>query len=116
MKIGQSEVEIEWTPDCSGKQDFDGNVLTVSTRYWPRGGSSYVIKVEGGKVVSETDRTDPVRQARIPPSAHSTILFGNSELADQRFEAETEEEIKQQVEEWVRARLQLYYDLIITAY
>ena len=24
-----------WTDDCQGKKDYDGNMVSISTRYWP---------------------------------------------------------------------------------
>jgi len=30
--------EFKWTNDCQGKKDFDGPIVTLSSRYWPSGG------------------------------------------------------------------------------
>ena len=35
------KVSARWTNDCSGKKDFDGRIVDLSTRYWPRGGGFY---------------------------------------------------------------------------
>lgn len=98
-------VPATWTDDCQGKKDFDGSLVTLSTRYWPRGGSALVF--QGATFVS--DGTDPERQRTIPPSAHATIYLGSTangfyddavKLADAEFSGETEAEVKRLVEEW----------------
>ena len=30
------KLEIKWTDDCQGKKDYDGDIVAVSTRYWPK--------------------------------------------------------------------------------
>lgn len=32
------KIDAKWTPDCQGKKDYDGQILSISTRYWPSGG------------------------------------------------------------------------------
>lgn len=92
-------LEIEWTDDCCGKKDYDGNIVSVSSRYWPRGGSHLVVsRINGGLLMS--DGADPARQ-EICPSATSSIYLGKHEIARKDFEGETEEEVKRKVETWV---------------
>lgn len=31
-------INARWTDDCQGKKDFDGTIIDISSRYWPRGG------------------------------------------------------------------------------
>ena len=65
---------LTWTQDCMGKQDYDGPIVHVSTRYWP-------------------DYT-----------AHSAILIGETEIFKKDFIGSSEVECKVQVEAWVRER------------
>lgn len=95
-------VPAEWTPDCQGKQDFDGQLVTLSTRYWPRGGGVAVFsRAEGWQ--------DNDARPNIRPSAHATIYLGSTRnehyddavrLCDVRVDAETEAEVKARVEAW----------------
>jgi hypothetical protein len=98
------QIPAQWTDDCQGKKDFDGHLVSISSRYWPRGGSAVIF--QGSTFVS--DGSDPARQKRIPPSAKSSIVIrvgpeqyeDTIDLIDAEFTAETEEEVKQQVEAW----------------
>lgn len=99
-----------WTPDCQGKQDFDGPIISVSTRYWPGPGG-------GGPMVVETrpGRTPKITEGTYgdSPSATSAIILrlGPKEEHDgggdymiwreQDFRAPTEAEVKALVEDWV---------------
>lgn len=102
--VEKMELNIEWTNDCSGKKDYDGPILRVSTRYWPRGGGYFTLNSNVG--VLQGNETRP----EIKPSARSSILLSDDlEIAEQKFEGETEEEVKTQVEKWV----QLQYERIL---
>ena len=79
-----------WTSDCNGKQDYDGRMLSISTRYWPAWKSSdrrpsahAAIHVNHGRPDPDDDWGD------------YTVLF------DQEFSAATESEVKVLVEAWV---------------
>src|SRR4051794_15112599 len=88
--------ELKWTPDCQGKWDYDGALIRVSTRYWPRGGGFSIY--DGGEF-----RTNENQEIR--PSANSTIYLGEDEvLVEQDFEGDTEAEVKCAVEVWVAAQ------------
>jgi len=99
-------VPAKWTPDCQGKWDFDGSLVTLSTRYWPRGGGFHVMGPQtGGDFVPSSDIMPDVK-----PSAHATIYLGDVadeyyddkvKLAEIEVEADTEAEVKARVEEWV---------------
>lgn len=105
--------DIAWTDDCQGKKDFDGDILSLSTRYWPRGGGFHAsFIVPGQPVVWEGNEARP----EIKPSAHSSILLLGKELVSKEFEAETEAEVKQQVEDWARAQIEPLRDLIKERY
>lgn len=96
--------DLQWTPDCQGKWDYDGGIISVETRYWPRGGSMTIY--QAGQFVS--DQHSPERQ-HIRPSAKSTIYFNgywDTPLTTKEFEAETEEEVKESVRNWVEHEAQ----------
>lgn len=98
---------IKWTNDCQGKKDYDGTLIRVSTRYWPRGGGFSLLDSSTGKFQENNERPE------IKPSAHSSILReDDSVLFEESFEAETEEEVKSLVEKWVEYRYsQILYSL-----
>ncbi len=85
--------------DCQGKKDFDGWLVSISTRYWPGYGSR--------------------------PSAHSSInlLFGDADddgynadyfmLTEKTFEGDTEADVKRQVEVWVHDRANDVKDALV---
>jgi hypothetical protein len=91
----------EWTDDCGGKKDYDGHLISISTRYWP-----------------------PAKDPNGMASARSSILLrhgrpdegGETEyivLKEQEFQEHTEESVKAAVEIWVRAQMQqIIYTLI----
>lgn len=71
-----------WTLDCQGKQDWDGVLVELSTRYWP---SNYQ---SNGKV-----------------STNCSILLAGEPLVSKEFEADTESQVKAITEAWGRGRL-----------
>lgn len=88
-----------WTPDCGGKQDYDGEIISVSTRYWPASKSS--------------DNR---------PSAHAAIHLNTGPVTvhwpgprydggnyrvwrEHHFTASTETRVKEMVEAWVTTQL-----------
>ena len=96
------KLAAEWKPDCQGKQDFDGEILVLSTRYWPRGGGYMLLRNDGNGVRFEENAA----RSHMPPSAHSSLLLRDADnddgvtLVEAEFEAETEAEVKAQVEAW----------------
>lgn len=100
----------EWTDDCNGKKDYDGPIVEVSTRYWPRGGSFMLFDKSQPELGMQGSETRP----DIKPSARSSILLRHGEinsvmLATKSFEAETEDEVLAQVENWVQEQ----YDVLV---
>lgn len=99
-----------WTPDCQGKQDFDGPIISVSTRYYPGpgGGGFMQMDISNGSSVTTTQPYGP------QPTAHAAIHLrvgpreehdggGNYLIWKQKeFAAETEAGVKAQVEAWTR--------------
>lgn len=69
-----------WTNDVAGKADYDGNILSISTRYW-------------------RDHT-----------AHSSLILrhGHTEsisLADRYFSGESQADVMRQVEAWAQEQM-----------
>lgn len=97
-----NKIPATWTNDCNGKKDFDGALVTLSTRYWPRGGGFLSYDTNTGIWKDNEDRPE------IRPSAHATIYLGSAtefcdsaiKLADQSFKGDTEEQVKAAVEQW----------------
>lgn len=98
------KLTAEWTDDCQGKKDYDGNILSISTRYWPANGGFHIF-----------DRDHPelgFRPNEImgKPSAKSSLVINYGEedyftLAKAEFEADTEEAVKAAVEEWAQGQM-----------
>lgn len=98
-----------WTPDCQGKWDYDGRLISISTRYWPRGGGFHVYIPGDGRGLHPSSEDHP----EIKPSATASIHVHCGEpdenghnspyavLAEHEFEADTEQEVKAAVEVWV---------------
>jgi hypothetical protein len=73
----------EWKNDCQGKKDFDGPILSVSTRYWPGPG--------------RPSATTSIYLNIGPPGADVDDIIWRQ----RDFEADTEAEVKAAVESWV---------------
>ena len=93
-----AEYHPEWKPDCQGKWDYDCDLVSLSCRYWPRGGGFHVLyngKFEGNEARPE-----------INPSATASICIGDlangpyETLAQAYFDGATEQMVKAKVEEW----------------
>jgi len=90
--------EILWTNDCGGKKNYDGPLVSVSSRFWPQGGGFLIFN--NGQF--EDNETRP----HIKPSANSTIYIGEKEVVSMDFEAETEKEVMDSVESWVQEQFE----------
>ncbi len=111
-----------WTPDCQGKWDYDGRLVSISTRYWPRGGGFHISDGKGDF------RPSVEAHPEVRPSATAAIDINCGEpdenghnsdyahLAEQEFEADTEEEVKAQVEAWVEDQYQRIVKCLLTEY
>jgi len=120
METRDYRTPAEWTDDCQGKKDFDGGLVELSSRYWPRGGSHIVRNPDG----SMTDGSHPSRQ-EIRPSAISSVLLhfrgpdGETDvlrLAAESFEADTEAEVRAAVEEWAQAQMTKIVTVLVAAF
>lgn len=99
-----------WTNDCQGKQDYDGRLISISTRYYPGPGGGGFLVFGDGQPMREVPYGDK-------PSAQASILLnhGPSEegdgggnymvLASEEFSGETEAEVKAKVESWVALKM-----------
>lgn len=81
------KLNAEWTDDCQGKKDYDGDILAISTRYWPGN-----------------------RQANGFVSAKSSLIIRHGKddyaiLTSKEFEAGTFEELAPQVELWAQEQM-----------
>jgi hypothetical protein len=95
-----------WTDDCQGKKDFDGEVVSISTRYWP-GYHTMFDTAEPEKGFQQVRTGGPhaiaslvIRHEPIEGEEYSEWLT----LAEADFAGETEEEVKGKVEAWVQGQ------------
>lgn len=95
------------TDDCCGKKDFDGEMLSVSSRYWPKGGSALAFDTSNPSAgLHHYDDGSAC-------SANSKILFHyKKENGDQDYVVVAEsgdyitgdslEEVQAKIESWVQ--------------
>jgi hypothetical protein len=101
-----------WTDDCSGKKDYDGRVISVSTRYWPRGGSAYVNDEKGFRKFDDGSKPSARSEVHIDFAEHTGDGGENwSTVAGKDFEGETFEEVAAQVEAWAQS----VYERVVNA-
>jgi len=93
---GGGVLRAEWTHDCQGKQDYDADLVQLSTRYWPRGGGFWALN---NGVIEDNDA-----RPEIKPAATASILVQGEKWVSADFEGETEAEVKAQVEQWAAAQ------------
>lgn len=100
----KAEYHPEWEPDCQGKWDYDYPLVSLSCRYYPRGGG-YDVYHNGAWEVNE-DRPE------IGPTAQASICIGDlvngpyETLAEAYFGGKTESEVKRQVELWAEEMIE----------
>ena len=95
------KLDAKWTQDCQGKQDYDAELVSLSTRYWPRGGGFFSFNTATGGFKENKDRPE------LLPSAHASILIQGERIVEADFEAETEGEVKARVEAWAQEKFYL---------
>ena len=108
-----------WSDDCQGKKDYDGRLISISTRYWPG--------PDGGGTMTYDTRTGVIGSMPYGqrPSAHALILLmlgpqesendGGGEYLvwrDAEFNGDTEAGVKSQVETWVTERMRELVELM----
>jgi hypothetical protein len=99
-----------WTDDCQGKKDFDAHLVSLSTRYWPRGGGFSVLDSRTGHWEHNEQRPE------IEPSANAKIILRLPDdehlvFASAEFRGDTEDEVKARVEAWAEEQ----FDRVVTA-
>ena len=72
------DLQAEWVPDCQGKQDFDADLVHLSSRFYPQGGGFLEINVGGWLANSN--------RPGVLPSAVATIYLQDRQLASASFE------------------------------
>jgi hypothetical protein len=86
MKIEHIEFKAEWTSDCCGKQDYDINIIRVSTRYWP----DYTVKSTiylGDAVIYETDYIVGESEADCKVKVEKWVKEKVTEIVNKMFES-----------------------------
>jgi hypothetical protein len=108
-------LDAEWTDDCQGKKDYDGEILSVSTRYWPAGGGFHVFDTR------EPEKGLHLNDYGSKPSAHCSLLLrdANDEdvtLIDKEFEGESFSAVSQQVEAWAQEQYEKAISVLRAAF
>ncbi len=106
--------QAEWRDDCQGKKDYDGDILSISTRYWPRGGGFSIIGATGWQ--DNPTQKKPSATSELLLRIKGGVLEDSICLSSQDFEAETEEEVKTQMERWAQDRMDEIVGLLRTKY
>lgn len=115
------KLAAEWKDDCQGKKDYDGQILSISTRYWPRGGGFHVFDRDNPQLGMQGNEARP----EIKPSATSALVvhYRNDkgftetlDLASKDFEGETFDEIAGEVGVWAQAQMDKAVDILLQAF
>lgn len=106
-----------WTPDCQGKQDYDGRLLSISTRYWPGpgGGGGMTFDTRTGKFGTAPYGPRPSAHAAIHLDHGEPDEYGYGEYTvwrEAHFDGDTEADVKQQVEQWVAEQVAAVWRLL----
>jgi hypothetical protein len=83
-----------WTNDCSGKQNYDGRLLWVSTRYWP----DFTAHCSIHLCMAPAQWPEPN-----DPNHEVEALYNDDyvTVADAYFKGDNKAEVQRAVEEWV---------------
>ena len=102
--------DVKWTDDCQGKKNYDGPLVSACCRYWP----SHQEQLDGkhwNEITGANELVIRPYEEDGKPSAIASIIVnlegegGNYlTLCEQEFKADTQEEVKRLVEEWVQKR------------
>lgn len=108
------KIHAVWTDDCGGKKDYDCDLISLSTRYWPQGGGFFVLDSTG----FHGNEARP----EIKPSAKASLRLGDLcngpyiDLISEEFEGDTEAEVKAKVEEWAQSEYEKLIALVSSHY
>lgn len=111
------KLNAQWTDDCCGKKDYDGDILSISTRYWPKGGGFRIFDSSMPQLgLQKSEDVFP----NAPPSAHASIMLrtpdaGVSEsvrLAEKDFKGDSFEEVKAAVEAWGQEQMDRIVEIL----
>lgn len=96
----------EWSNNCQGKKDYDGRLLSISTRYWPASPTSLnAYDTKTGKWSEVPYGGTPSASAAIHINFGEPDQYGYGDyatLVEKEFSAPTEAEVKALVEAWVK--------------
>ena len=99
------KINAWWTDDSGGKKDYDGALVSISTRYWPEDGGFYVMTDAHG--IRKNDILGPCE-------AHATVglrerggdKYGHLHgLVEATFTGDSFEAVRVQVEAWAQAQM-----------
>ena len=99
------KLEISWTDDCQGKKDYDGDIVAVSTRYWP-GPATVFDTAHPGLGLHEIPGGKP--SARCSIILSNGYPYHNSEtepLIEKEFEGDSFGAVAAQVELWAQEQM-----------
>jgi len=108
------KLNAKWEDDCCGKKDYDGDILRISSRYWPRGGSTLSFNTATPEL-----GLHHVDDGNKPSATSNLLLYANGGylvLATKDFEAETFEEVAAQVEAWAQEQMDKAVAALRTAF
>lgn len=94
MDIETTTPAAKWALDCQGKQDLDGEIICFSSRYWP----SRDYTPLGGAITKPCANCTIEIVINDEDGKRNTICIGAKE-----FEADTETQVKHDLEQWLRA-------------
>ena len=97
-----------WTDDCQGKKDYDGDILSISTRYWPgpAGGGTMAFDTGTGEVSTIPYGPKPsAKSSLILRYWHEKGYEDYETLIEREFEGDTFEDVKAQVEAWAQEQM-----------
>jgi hypothetical protein len=97
----------QWTDDCFGAKNYDGDILRVFAVYRPAGGNLYMLFDPRHPELGEHRHDDGSK-----PGAACSLIIGNGDeeklvlSTSERFEGETFEDVAAQVEAWAQDQME----------
>lgn len=84
------KVPATWEDDCQGKKDYDAELVSLSTRYWPRGGGFSAII--DGKWEHNEDRPD-IKPSAVELKSNINFILESFQIATEKMISEAKAEI-----------------------